>query len=36
MFKQYINGRVVDGNGEKKAVIDPATGEIVDYVSCAD
>ena len=36
MFKQYINGRVVDGNGDKKAVLDPATNEIIDYVSCAD
>ncbi len=36
MFKQYINGRVVDGNGDKKAVFDPASNEIIDYVSCAD
>ena len=36
MFKQYINGRVVDGNGDKKPIYDPATGEIIDYVSCAD
>ena len=36
MFKQYINGRIVEGNGEKKPVYDPATGEVIDYVSCAD
>ena len=36
MFKQYIGGKVVDGNGEKKPIYDPATGEIIDYVSCAD
>lgn len=36
MFKQYIDGRVVDGNGEKKPVYDPSMGEIIDYVSCAD
>lgn len=36
MFKQYIGGKVVDGNGDKKPIYDPATGEIIDYVSCAD
>ena len=36
MFRQYINGKVTDGNGDKKAVFDPATNEIIDYVSCAD
>lgn len=36
MFRQYINGNVVDGKGKKCGVCDPATGEIIDYVSCAD
>ncbi len=36
MFRQYINGKVVDGNGEKKPVYNPADGEVIDYVSCAD
>lgn len=36
MYRQYINGKVVDGKGEKRAVYNPATDEIIDYVSCAD
>ena len=36
MYRQYINGKVVDGKGAKKPVYNPATDEIIDYVSCAD
>ena len=36
MFRQYINGKVVDGNGEKKPVYNPVDGKVIDYVSCAD
>lgn len=36
MFRQYIGGKVVDGNGEKRPIYDPATGAVIDYVSCAD
>lgn len=36
MYKQYIGGKITDGNGEKKPIYNPATGEVIDYVSCAD
>ena len=36
MFKQYINGQLVDGKGKAMNVYDPATDEIVDVVGCAD
>ena len=36
MFKQYINGQLVDGKGRVMEVYDPATGEIVDTVGCAN
>ncbi len=35
MFKQYINGQLVDGKGKVMNVYDPATGEVVDTVGCA-
>ena len=36
MFKQYINGKLVDGNGKIAEVYDPSTGEVIDTVGCAD
>ncbi len=36
MFKQYINGKLVDGKGRVMEVIDPATSEIIDTVGCAN
>lgn len=36
MFKQYINGKTVDGKGKIAEVYDPSTGEVVDTVGCAD
>lgn len=36
MFKQYINGKVVDGKGRISEVYDPSTGKVIDTVSCAD
>lgn len=36
MFKQYINGQLVDGKGRVMEVYDPATGEVVDTVGCAN
>ena len=35
MFRQYINGKTVDGKGKTMEVYDPATGELIDTVSCA-
>lgn len=35
MYKQYINGKTVDGLGKKVDVINPATGEVVGTVGCA-
>ena len=36
MFKQYINGKTVDGKGKLSPVYDPSNGEVIDTVSCAD
>lgn len=36
MFKQYINGELVDGKGKILPVFDPSTGELIDNVGCAD
>ena len=36
MYKQYINGKLVDGLGRKMDVYNPATDEIVGTVGCAD
>lgn len=36
MFRQYINGKTVDGNGKTAKVTDPSTGKVIDTVSCAD
>jgi len=36
MFKQYINGKLVDGKGKIAKVYDPATDEVVGEVSCAN
>ena len=36
MYKQYINGKLVDGNGKKLDVYNPATDELIDTVGCAD
>ncbi len=36
MFKQYINGQIVEGKGKVLPVYNPATGEVIDSVSCAD
>lgn len=36
MFKQYINGKLVDGKGREMPVYNPATGERIDSVGCAD
>ena len=35
MYKQYINGKLVDGQGRKLDVYNPATDEIVGTVGCA-
>lgn len=35
MYKQYINGKLVDGLGKIMDVYDPATGEVVGTVGCA-
>ena len=35
MYKQYINGKLVDGNGKKLDVYNPATDELIDTVGCA-
>lgn len=36
MFKQYINGKLVDGKGKIAEVYDPSTGEVIDTVGCAN
>ena len=36
MFKQYINGKCVEGKGKIAKVYDPATDEVVGEVSCAN
>lgn len=36
MFKQYINGKLVDGKGIIAEVYDPSTGDVIDTVGCAD
>ena len=36
MFKQYINGKLVDGKGREMPVYNPATGKVIDSVGCAD
>ena len=36
MYKQYINGKLVDGAGKPMDVYNPATGEVVGTVGCAD
>lgn len=36
MYKQYINGRLVEGKGRPMDVINPATGEVVGTVGCAN
>lgn len=36
MYKQYINGKLVEGKGRKMDVYNPATDEIVGTVGCAD
>ena len=36
MYKQYINGRLVEGKGRPMDVINPATGEAVGTVGCAN
>ncbi len=36
MFKQYIGGKTVDGKGRVLDVYNPATGEIIDSVGCAN
>lgn len=36
MYKQYINGRLVEGKGGKNTVRDPATGEVIEVIGCAD
>lgn len=36
MYKQYINGKLVDGNGKLLEVYNPATDELIDTVGCAD
>lgn len=35
IYKQYINGKTVDGLGKKLEVYNPATDELVGTVSCA-
>ena len=35
MYKQYINGKLVDGQGKAVDVINPATGEVIGTVGCA-
>ena len=36
MYKQYIDGKCVDGEGVVNKVYDPATGELVGEVGCAN
>ena len=35
MYKQYINGQLVEGKGKPMEVLNPATGEVVGVVGCA-
>ncbi len=35
LYKQYINGKLVDGLGKPMDVYDPSTGEVVGTVGCA-
>ena len=35
MYKQYIGGKMIDGQGKPLAVYNPATNEVIDYVSAA-
>ena len=36
MFKQYIGGKLVEGKGKKLDVYNPANGELIETLSCAD
>lgn len=36
MYKQYINGKLVEGKGRKMEVYNPATDEVVGTVGCAN
>lgn len=36
MYKQYINGKLVDGQGKELKVYNPSTDELIDVVGCAD
>lgn len=36
MYKQYINGKLVDGKGKEMKVYNPATDEVVGVVGCAN
>ena len=36
MYKQYINGKCVEGKGKVNVVYDPATDEVVGEVGCAN
>ncbi len=36
MYQQYINGALVDGQGKELKVYNPATGEVIDVVGCAN
>lgn len=36
MYRQYINGELVEGRGRQLKVYDPATDELIDIVGCAD
>ena len=35
MYKQYYDGRLVEGQGRPMDVINPATGEVIGTVGCA-
>lgn len=35
MYKQYIDGKLVDGLGSPRNVLNPATGEVAGVVGCA-
>ena len=35
MYKQYYDGRLVEGQGKPMDVINPATGEVIGTVGCA-
>ena len=35
MYKQYIDGKLVDGLGKPRNVLNPATGEVAGVVGCA-